>query len=73
MKSVVEKSGQVVIPKSLRTRLGIGPKTVLDFRADKGRLIVTKVPARDPVARVTGCIRLAGGTDVFMRELRGAP
>ena len=71
MNAVVAERGQVTIPKRLRERLGITPHTRVDFEEDAGRLIVTKVVDRDPVARVTGCLRLGRSSDAVMRELRG--
>ena len=71
MQAIVAERGQVTIPKVLRDRLGITPHTVVDFEEDSGRLILTKVLARDPVASVTGCLRLRRTSDEVMRELRG--
>ena len=71
MKAVVAERGQVTIPKGLRDRLVLTPHTQVDFEEDGGRLILTKVVNRDPVSRVTGCLRLGRSTDAVMRELRG--
>lgn len=71
MNAVVAERGQVTIPKLLRDRLGITPHTVVDFEEDSGRLILTKVVHQDPVAEVTGCLRLGKPTDAVMKELRG--
>lgn len=71
MNAVVAERGQVTIPKVLRDRLGIAPHTVVDFEEDSGRLILTKVVDKDPVAQVTGCLRLGRSTDAVMKELRG--
>jgi len=71
MNATVAERGQVTIPKVLRNRLGITPHTLVDFEEDGGRLILTKVMDRDPVSRVTGCLRLGRPTDEIMRELRG--
>jgi antitoxin PrlF len=71
MKAKVGKRGQVTIPKPLRVRLGIRPGTVLDFEASEGRLIAVKVTSAVPVERVDGCLRLPGGTDAIVQELRG--
>ena len=73
MRSIVAERGQVTIPKPLRDRLGIRPRTVLDFREDKGRIVVVKVTPEDPVTKVTGCLRLGRTTDELIRELRGEP
>ena len=52
MKSRVSERGQITIPKRLRERLGIAPGQVLEFEADHGRLVATKVNERDPVQAV---------------------
>jgi AbrB family looped-hinge helix DNA binding protein len=71
MKAVVAERGQVTIPKKLRERLGIKNKTVLEFHAEKGRLIAEKVTVDDPVAKVTGCLTLDKETDMLVAEMRG--
>ncbi len=70
MNAVVAERGQVTIPKRLRDKLGIGPKTVLDFREEDGKLVAVKVPEGDPVARVTGCLRLGVPTDELVAAMR---
>lgn len=71
MNAIVAERGQVTIPKALRQRLGIMPKTVLDFHEDHGRLIAVKAAGRDPVSRVMGCLKLSKTTDALMDALRG--
>ncbi len=71
MKAVVADRGQVTIPKELRDRLGIGPRTVLDFREEHGRLVVEKYLPTDPVTAVLGCLQLDGETDDFIAAMRG--
>ncbi len=70
MQAVVAQRGQVTIPKPLRDKLGIGPKTVLDFREEDGKLVAVKVLDGDPVARVTGCLRLDAPTDELIAAMR---
>jgi antitoxin PrlF len=72
MKAVVAERGQVTIPKRLRERLGIRPKTVLEFREKDGCLIATKETPGDPVEQVMGCLKLSKDTDELMIEFRGA-
>jgi antitoxin PrlF len=71
MKSRVSERGQVTIPKSLRDRLGIAPGQVLEFEADHGRLVATKVTQRDPVDAVYGSLGSGRSTDDFIDEIRG--
>ncbi|MBA3630485.1 MAG: AbrB/MazE/SpoVT family DNA-binding domain-containing protein [Actinobacteria bacterium] len=71
MKSRVSEKGQITIPKRLRDRLGIRPGTDLDWQEQQGRLIATKVSARDPVDAVYGVLKLNRPTDELLAELRG--
>jgi antitoxin PrlF len=70
MKSVVADRGQVTIPKALRERLGIVPRTILDFHEENGRLVAQKIVQTDPVAQVLGCLALDRPTDEILSELR---
>lgn len=72
MRSRVSERGQITIPKSLRDRLGIKPGEVLEFDAEEGRLVATKVALRDPVAAVYGSLGTGRSTDEFLDEIRGA-
>ena len=49
MQRTFSPKGQVTIPKPLRDRLGIRSEEVLDFSAEKRRLVAVKRAARDPV------------------------
>jgi len=71
MQAIVAERGQVTIPKAVRDRLGITPKTVLEFRADRGMLVAVKVVRRDPVDAVRGCLKLTRPTEVLIAEMRG--
>lgn len=71
MNAVVADRGQVTIPKPLRDRLGIGPRTVLEFTAEGGRLIAVKATPSDPVQKVLGCLKLDRPTDEWITEIRG--
>lgn len=71
MEAIVADRGQVTIPKALRKRLGIAPRTRLDFTAENGRLVAVKVTGGDPVSRVLGCLKTGARTDDMMKELRG--
>lgn len=73
MKAIVADRGQVTIPKVLRERLGITPRTVLDFREEKGRLVAEKAPKTDPVTQVLGCIKPDKTTDEILADMRGQP
>lgn len=71
MTSIVADRGQVTIPQELRKRLGIGPRTVLDFRAENGMLIAVKIAAKDPINSALGCLKLNRKVDAIITELRG--
>jgi bifunctional DNA-binding transcriptional regulator/antitoxin component of YhaV-PrlF toxin-antitoxin module len=73
MQAVVAERGQVTIPYRLRMKLGITPKTVLNFREEGGRLVAEKEVAESPVRRVMGCLKTRKSTDELIRELRGTP
>jgi AbrB family looped-hinge helix DNA binding protein len=71
MKTRVSERGQITVPKAVRERLGLRPGDELDVAEENGRLVARKVSADDPVASVYGTISLPGGTDQFIREIRG--
>lgn len=70
VKAVVAERGQVTIPKALRERLGITPKTVLDFHEEDGRLVAQKASQADPVTQVLGCLKVGRSTDDLLAALR---
>lgn len=70
-KARVAERGQVTIPKRLRERLGVMPRTVLEFSEEHGRLIAAKSGGADPVREVYGCLGKEIDTDAVMAQLRG--
>lgn len=73
MRAIVSEKGQVTIPKALRESLGIRPGEVLDFAAERGRLVASKQVVQDPVDAVYGILDLGRSTDELIDELRGTP
>ncbi|HET7703830.1 MAG TPA: AbrB/MazE/SpoVT family DNA-binding domain-containing protein [Candidatus Limnocylindrales bacterium] len=72
MKTTVSEKGQITIPKRLRDRLGLRPGTVIDFEETGGRLIGRKLVPVDQLDDLYGSLELpAGGTDSFIRDVRG--
>lgn len=72
MKTTVSEKGQITIPKRLRDRLGLRPGTVLDFEEAEGRLIGRRLVAADALDALVGILApIPGGTDAFVREIRG--
>jgi AbrB family looped-hinge helix DNA binding protein len=67
----VEKG--LTIPKPIRDRLGLRPGTVVEFRAENGRLIGTKAVAEDVFRKWRGRGRLPGSltVDAYLRRARG--
>jgi AbrB family looped-hinge helix DNA binding protein len=73
MNSSVSEKGQVTIPKAIRDRLGLRPGTVIEFRAENGRLIGTKAVAEDVFRKWRGRGRLPAGlsVDEYLLRTRG--
>ncbi|HLO34446.1 MAG TPA: AbrB/MazE/SpoVT family DNA-binding domain-containing protein [Candidatus Deferrimicrobium sp.] len=72
MKTTVSEKGQITIPKRLRDRLGLDPGTVLDFEEADGRLVGRKLVPSDHLDELVGILPpIPGGTDAFIREIRG--
>ena len=73
MRTIVSEDGQIVIPETLRIRLGIHAGQVLDCREDHGRLVAAKADDVDPVEKVYGILSGQGPTDRWVEEFRGKP
>ncbi len=66
--------GQVTVPKALRERFGITRDTEVEFREERGKLVLAKKAPEMRVARLRGRIkRLPVGRDVddYLRLTRG--
>lgn len=71
MKSIVSDKGQVTIPKAVRSKLGLRPGTVLEFEADRGRLIGRKAGARDVIDELYGSLKMDEPVDDYIERVRG--
>ena len=72
MKTTVSEKGQITIPKRLRDRLGLRPGTILDFEEAGGRLVGRKLVPADHLDDLVGILTMpTGGTDAFIRDIRG--
>ena len=71
MEAKVSSKGQVTIPQPLRERFGIKAVTILDFREDAGRIILTKTTMDDPVSAVYGSLSDGRKTEQIMAEIQG--
>ena len=54
MTHVVGPKGQVVIPKALRDKLGIGPGDEVEFWEEDDRVVITRVRSRGLLGRFAG-------------------
>ncbi len=71
MKAIVSEKGQVTIPKALRSKLGIRPGAVLEFEAERGRLVAHKAAQRDIFDEVYGTLKMEESVDDFIERIRG--
>jgi len=71
MKATLSEKGQVTIPKRLRDRLGLRPGTLIDFAEEDGRLVGRKLEPLDDLDDLVGIFEVPGGSDAFVRTLRG--
>jgi antitoxin PrlF len=71
MKAIVSEKGQVTIPKALRTRLGLRPGTVIEFEANRGRLIGRKAGGRDVIDELYGSLKMDEPVDDYIERSRG--
>lgn len=73
MKAIVSEKGQITIPKSVRTALGLRPGTVIEFKAEAGELVGKKVGAEDVIAKWRGRGALPKGmtVDAYLDRVRG--
>ena len=70
----VTTKGQVTVPKKLRERFGINTETEVEFRDQKGQLVLAKKEPSSAIARIRGRIkRLPFGKDVddYVKSTRG--
>jgi antitoxin PrlF len=71
MKSVVSEKGQVTIPKAVRSKLGLRPGTVIEFEADRGRLIGRKTGGGDVIGQLYGSLKMDEPVDEYIERARG--
>jgi antitoxin PrlF len=71
MKATVSEKGQVTIPKAVRAKLGIRPGTVIEFEADRGRLVGRKADARDAIDELFGSLAMTESVDEYIERARG--
>lgn len=44
MKTTIDKAGRLVVPKPIRTAIGISPGTPLNIEAEAGRIVIEPAP-----------------------------
>jgi AbrB family looped-hinge helix DNA binding protein len=70
----VTRKGQVTVPKNLRERFGINTETEVEFREERGRLVLLKKDVRSVVAKLRGKIKnlpARKNVDDYLRSTRG--
>ena len=72
----VTTKGQVTIPQHIREKLGIGPRSEVDFREENGKVYLEKAqestPASSRFRRYRGVATVKMTTDEIMDLTRGA-
>ena len=73
---VINIKGQIVIPKAIRDRFGILPGQEVEFREDKGRIILIKTGIKDKFKALAlkykyQCPKGVNTTAQLLKELRG--
>ena len=73
----VTTKGQVTIPQHIREKLGIGPRSEVDFREEDGKVYLEKAqestnPASSRFRRYRGVATVKMTTDEIMDLTRGA-
>lgn len=71
MKAIVSEKGQVTIPKAVRTKLGLRRGTVIEFEADRGRLVGRKAGGSDVFDELYGSLKMDEPVDDFIERIRG--
>jgi AbrB family looped-hinge helix DNA binding protein len=69
----ITSKGQITLPISIRTRLGIGPGDEVEFIEDNGRYLLKKKVGGSPFDRYVGFLRDKKGSepDEIIDEMRG--
>ncbi len=70
----ITSKGQITVPKKLRDRFGITAETELEFREDRGRLVLVKKAAAAAIAKIRGRVRrlpIGADVDEYLRLTRG--
>ncbi len=69
--------GQVTIPKDIRDKFGLGPKTELEFEVTDGVIVLKKASAKIDVTKWKGCCKDSfaelgyDSVDAFIEDVRG--
>jgi len=61
MKAIVSERGQITLPKTIRSGLGIRTGTVIDFVIENGAIVGRKSEKEDPIRKWRGKGRLPEG------------
>jgi antitoxin PrlF len=72
MRSTVSSKGQITLPAAIRTRLGLGAGTPVEFEVRDSEVVLRKgVRGEHPVDRIFGRLQLGKAVDALLDEMRG--
>lgn len=71
MKAIVSEKGQVTIPKAVRSKLGLRAGSVIEFEAERGRLVGRKAGSGDAIDELYGSVKMNESVDAYIDRIRG--
>ena len=72
MQSTISSKGQITVPATIRSELGLSPGTKVEFELREGGVFLRKGGSADhPVDRVFGVLQLSKSVDETIEEMRG--
>lgn len=67
----VTRRGQVTIPKYIRERTGIDEGMEIEFKEEKGRIVISKTPGKNPFESWVGYLKQPESSDAKLKRMRG--
>lgn len=70
----ITSKGQITVPKALRERFGITPHSELEFKEDRGRLVLVKMESEAQVTKLRGRLKrlpIGHSVDGYLDAIRG--
>lgn len=72
MKSTISTKGQITIPASIRSELGLTPGTRVEFELHEGGALIRKGGSEEhPVDQAFGILNLSAPVDDIIDSMRG--